>query len=199
MESIKKIKALGLMSGSSLDGVSASVIVTDGIDIYEELRSINLPYSDDIRLRLKSILGKKPQTQEEKDFFYNLSNDITIAHANIANKTIQYIGEEIDVIGFHGHTILHIPQDNYICQLGDGQLLANLTNTKVVNRFSNADLLAGGQGAPLSSIFYASRLKDVKKPAAFINIGGYNTSKSNLADRFSESIRSRGPQVVIGK
>ncbi len=172
MDIIKKIKALGLMSGSSLDGISASVITTDGVDVYDIGRSVNVPYDDDIRERLHHLIGKKPDTPELEADLKALEADLTKAHAEVVLDVIDYIGEKVDVIGFHGHTMLHDPKNHYTYQLGDGQMLANITQTKVVNRFSKADILAGGQGAPLVSVYYAALVDDFDKPVAVVNIGG---------------------------
>lgn len=172
MDMIKKIKALGLMSGSSLDGIAAAVITTDGVDVYEMGRSIIIPYEDELRERLQAILGKKPDTPELVAEFKSIEIELTKAHASAAQEVIDYIESPVDIIGFHGHTILHDPKNHYTCQLGDGQLLADLTQTKVVNRFSNADILAGGQGDPLVAVYHAALVNDFAKPIAVINIGG---------------------------
>lgn len=172
MDVIKKIKALGLMSGSSLDGIAAAVITTDGVDIYDIGRSIIVPYDDDLRERLQAILGKKPDTPEQVSEFKEIETEITQAHFLAAQEVIDYIGTPVDVIGFHGHTILHDPKNHYTCQLGNGQQLANLTHTKVINHFSNADILSGGQGAPLVPIYHAALVNNFAKPVAVINIGG---------------------------
>lgn len=172
MDIIKKIKALGLMSGSSLDGISAALITTDGVDVYDVSRTVNVPYDDDIRERLHALIGKKPETPELENELKALEADLTKAHAEVALDVIDYAGGKVDVIGFHGHTMLHEPQNHYIYQLGDGQMLANITQTKVVNRFCKADILAGGQGAPLVSSYYASLVDNFEKPVAVVNIGG---------------------------
>ena len=172
MDIIKKIKALGLMSGSSLDGISAAVITTDGVDVYDVGRTVSVPYDDDIRERLHHLIGHKPETPEQEAEFNALEADLTKAHAEVALDVMGYTDDEIDVIGFHGHTMLHEPTNRYTYQLGDGQLLANITGVKVVNRFGNADILAGGQGAPLVSSFYAALVNDLEKPIAVVNIGG---------------------------
>lgn len=172
MDVIKKIKALGLMSSSSLSGIAAAAITTDGVDVYDIGRSVYVPYDDEIRERLHAVSGKKPETGELAAEFKSLEEAVTRFHAEVALDVIDYLGAPVDVIGFHGHTVLHDAKNHYTYQLGDGQLLADLTGTKVVNRFSNADLLAGGQGAPMVSTYYAALVDDFEKPAAVVNIGG---------------------------
>lgn len=172
MDVIKKIKALGLMSGYSLDGVTAAAITTDGVDVYVIGRAISVPYDDEIRERLHAIAGKKPETEAEIAEFKSLEEAVTHFHAEVAKDVIDYIGTPVDVVGFYGHTILHDAINHYTCQLGNGQLLADLLRARVVNRFGNADLLAGGQGAPLVSTYYAALVNDFEKPVAVVNIGG---------------------------
>lgn len=172
MDVIKKIKALGMMSSSSLSGVSAAAVVTDGIDVYEVSRTVSVPYDDDIRERLYAASGQKPKTEEAALALKKLGDAVTRFHAEVAQDVMNYLGAPVDVIGFHGHTVLHDASSHYTYQLGNGQLLADLTGTKVVNRFSNADMLAGGQGAPLVPVYYASLINNFDKPAAVVNIGG---------------------------
>lgn len=175
MDIIKKITAVGLMSGSSLEGITASAVVTDGIDVYEELRSVNIPYDDDIRERLQKLQGCRPEESEELQAeFKLLDTDITLAHAEVAKDVMDFIDVKPDVVGFHGHTVLHLPQERFTYQLGNGQMLADCLQTRVVNRFGNADLAAGGQGAPLTPSFYAALVneKEYEKPVAVLNIGG---------------------------
>lgn len=175
MDTIKKIKALGLMSSSSLSGISAAVITTDGVDIYDVGRSVYVPYDDDIRERLQAVMGKKPETPELEAEFKSLNEHVTRAHAEVVEDVLGYIEMPVDVIGFHGHTVLHEPQNRYTYQLGSGQLLADLTRTRVVNRFSNADLLAGGQGGPLVPVYHAALVNDFEKPVAVVNISGISS------------------------
>ncbi len=173
MDIIKKITALGLMSGSSLEGITASAVITDGIDVYEELRAVNVPYDDDIRERLQKIQGHRPEESEETlAEFKSLEKEITRAHAEVAEDVMEFIGQRADIVGFHGHTVLHLPKERYTRQLGNGQFLANCLQTRVINRFGNADLAAGGQGAPLTPVFYASLVGEYEKPVAVLNIGG---------------------------
>ena len=175
MDTIKKIKALGLMSSPSLDGVAASVIITDGVDIYDVERSVVEPYDDSLREHLISLIGKKPENFDVKAKIQNLEEEITKAHAKVANEMIDYVDGKVDVIGFHGHTIFHDPEHKFTYQIGDAQLLSDLTKTKVVTRFSQADLLAGGQGAPLVPVYYASLVNQFEKPIAIVHIGAVSS------------------------
>lgn len=175
MDTIKKIRALGLMSSPSLDGIAAALIVTDGIDVYDVERSRVEPYDDEIRERLQNLASKRPETAGLAEEFQSLEEKLTRAHAAVAQEMIDFADGKVDVIGFHGHTLYHNPEQHFTYQMGDGELLADLTGKKVVNHFVQADLLAGGQGGPLVSIYYASRAAEFEKPVAVAHIGAISS------------------------
>lgn len=155
MDSIKTQRALGLMSSSSLEGVNVAVISTDGIDVYDFGPSFKVPYDDALRERLRSLLGKRPDGEAAEEIAA-AERELTAFNAEIIRDVISAYDENIDVIGFHGLTLLHQPAEHYTCQIGDGDMLAELTGIKVVNRFRNTDVAAGGQGAPLSPVYHAA-------------------------------------------
>ena len=167
---IKKVKALGLMSGSSLDGVDAALISTDGVDVYECLGKITVPYEDELRDKIAALTAQ--DAPETSDKLLQTEAEMTRFHAEAALELMADCGEKADVIGFFGHTLVHDPQKHYNLHIGDGQLLADICQTRVVNNFAAADLMAGGQGAPLTSVFHNALLADLEKPAVVLNIGG---------------------------
>lgn len=169
MDSIKSITALGLVSSSSLDGVEAALIQTDGVDIFDFIRTASFPYDELLREQIRSFLGKAFDTPPPE--LLELETALTNFHAEIVREFMSS-GYEIDVIGFYGHTIFHNPAEHYTHQAGNGQLLADLTGIKVVNRFSRADVSAGGQGFPLLPVFDAAMSAPLEKPVAVLNIGG---------------------------
>lgn len=172
MDQIKKIRALGLMSGTSLDGVNVAAITTDGVDVYVFGPALMVPYDDHLREQIRSVLNLNPDSAQAAEKIQIVSEEMTQFHARVACDFIRDYDETVDLIGFHGHTISHDPQHHYTYQLGNGQLLADLTGIKVVSRFHHADILAGGQGAPLLPVFYNSLAAKYEKPVAFLNIGG---------------------------
>lgn len=172
MDIIKSIRAIGLMSGTSLDGVDIALIKTDGVDVYEFGRAYTVPYDEALREELRSILGLRPDTPEDEAKILAAEQNLTQFHAEIVKDFLEGEHEAVDVIGFHGHTVHHEPINHYTHQIGDGQLLANLTGIKVVNRFRNADVRAGGQGAPLVPVYHVALCADLEKPVAILNIGG---------------------------
>ena len=172
MDIIKKINALGLMSGTSLDGVDIAAVTTDGVDVYEFGPAMTVPYEDELREKIRSVLGKKPDTPETSRQLQIVEEELTRFHAEVVKDFMDTYGGRYDIIGFHGHTVYHDPQNRYTHQIGDGRLLAELTGIKVVNRLRNADIAAGGQGAPLIPVYHAALCADMEKPIAVLNIGG---------------------------
>jgi len=160
--------ALGLMSGTSLDGVDAALAVTDGIAVERLGQSLTVPYDPALRQRLRAVLGGDGEVAV-------VEHDLTLFHAEAVRRLLAESGvsaSEVDIIGFHGHTILHRPDERRTWQIGDGQLLADVTGIPVVNDFRTADVLAGGQGAPLVPVFHRALAAGLTRPLAVLNLGG---------------------------
>ena len=178
----KKYTALGLMSGTSMDGVDASIISSiDGITFEEHY---NKYYSYDNELYQK-LVKLREQISVYEDIMNNTSEvksvekDLTIFHAKVVNNILENKKKSNfpnpNLIGFHGQTILHKPERKISVQIGDGLLLSQLTKKKVVYDFRQNDLMNGGQGAPLTPIFHNSLKNKIFKNCdqlVFINIGG---------------------------
>ena len=170
----KKWICLGLMSGTSGDGVDASLIETNGINQFESIKDKYFEYDTEIYRdihNLKEKIHKIDHLDLFKDEINNLERKITIFHAeiikklNISNDTI---------IGFHGQTIYHNSNEKISKQLGNGILLNQLVKKKIVFNFRQNDILNGGEGAPLTPIFHQmiATQKKLKLPVCFLNIGG---------------------------
>jgi len=160
--------AIGLMSGTSMDGIDAALITTDGERVQAYGEALSQPYPTAPRERLRAILGGVGDTAA-------VSREITMAHARIVKSLLEKAllsASDIDVIGFHGHTILHRPQDRRTWQIGEGPLLAQLTGIDVVSDFRQADVAAGGEGAPFAPLYHAALAADLDKPLAVLNLGG---------------------------
>ncbi|MEM7240989.1 MAG: anhydro-N-acetylmuramic acid kinase [Pseudomonadota bacterium] len=156
---------LGLMSGTSLDGVDAAIVITDGENIQGFSGSKYYEYSQTERKVLRAALGKWPGANDLGD-----AQDIILSsHQNLIEAF-----PESEVVGFHGQTLAHDPANGRTHQLGDGQELANRTGKPVVWDFRNADMAAGGQGAPLAPFFHFACAKALgaRAPLAFLNLGG---------------------------
>lgn len=157
--------AIGLMSGTSLDGIDAALIRTDGESQIERLDFIYLPYSENFRDRLRGALGQMGPLPE-------LEEALTQRHADAVKAIQANCAEPIDLIGFHGQTLHHDPARKITRQLGDGALLSRLTGCPVVNDFRTADVLAGGQGAPLVPLYHRALAHDLEHPLLVLNLGG---------------------------
>ncbi|EWY37697.1 anhydro-N-acetylmuramic acid kinase [Skermanella stibiiresistens SB22] len=152
------------MSGTSLDGIDAAVIRTDGVSHVETGAFITVPYEEGFRARLRGCLGGQGPVAE-------VERELTELHAGVVNQLKELAGG-IDLIGFHGHTILHAPERRKTWQIGDGTLLAKLTGIPVVHDFRTADVAAGGQGAPLVPLYHQALATELERPLAVLNIGG---------------------------
>ncbi len=160
--------ALGLMSGTSLDGVDAALIRSDGRGRVEFGPRRTIPHGDSIRRELRAVLGKRAAPPA-------LVEALTRAHAEAVKALLsehRTTPREVDVVGFHGQTIWHRPEAGETVQIGDGALLARLTGIDVVNDFRTADVKAGGQGAPLVPVFHAALARELNPPLAILNVGG---------------------------
>ncbi len=169
---MKNFKVIGLMSGTSLDGIDGALITTDGEGFITRQGFLSVPYDDGLRARIRACLNvdiDKSRLVKEVEW------DLTVAHAEVVKHLLAKLNlesKDVDLIGFHGQTIAHAPEKKYTCQLGDGALLAKLTGIPVVNDFRTADVKAGGQGAPLVPVYHQALAHDRQKPVAFLNIGG---------------------------
>lgn len=168
---IRKRKiAIGMMSGTSMDGVDAALVETDGTDIFELGPFLSIPYAPAFRSRLKTLMGR-PSNGEDLD----VERDLTLYHAEAVRDLIADSGlpaNAVDIVGFHGQTIFHDPVNAVTCQLGDGPLLASKTEIDVVSDFRAADVAAGGEGAPLTPVFHVALAQDLERPLAILNMGG---------------------------
>ncbi|WP_075289151.1 anhydro-N-acetylmuramic acid kinase [Pararhizobium arenae] len=172
--------AIGLMSGTSLDGIDVALLRTDGESVVERGPSIGLAYDGHFRERLKQALVEArniaARTDRPGDLFA-VERNLTLRHAVAVSDFLHRQGLEadaIDVIGFHGQTVLHRPDQALTVQLGDGQLLADLTGIPVVYDMRANDMLHGGQGAPLIPVYHAALARSLGDGPAtvFVNIGG---------------------------
>jgi len=165
------LTTIGLMSGTSLDGIDAALIRTDGRERVETGAFLTVPYPDDLRARLRGCLGGERPAAE----IQAVERDITDLHAEVVSTLLAEAGlaaAAVDLIGFHGHTILHAPDQRRTWQIGDGARLAALTGIAVVEDFRGADVAAGGQGAPLVPLYHRALAAGLEKPLALLNIGG---------------------------
>jgi anhydro-N-acetylmuramic acid kinase len=165
--------AIGLMSGTSADGIDAALIETDGHGVQATGGFLTLPMPPGLRAEI--LAATRDPVRCEDDPLADLERAITNAHAEAVQGLLAQAGvpaAAIDVIGFHGQTVLHRPERRLTRQLGDGARLAAAMGIAVVNRFRDADVASGGQGAPLVPLFHQALARDLAQPVAVLNIGG---------------------------
>jgi anhydro-N-acetylmuramic acid kinase len=165
------------MSGTSMDGVDAAILDTDGERIAAFGATRFTPYAPETRARLRAGLetaAAAPQAGPLPPEIERLERELTQVHADAVADLLQEAGltaADIDVIGFHGQTLVHRPQSRMTLQIGSAPMLARATSIDVVADFRTADVRAGGQGAPLVPIYHAA-LAAERAPVAVLNIGG---------------------------
>jgi anhydro-N-acetylmuramic acid kinase len=168
--------ALGLMSGTSMDGVDASIIQTDGKSKYMAILDKYFKYPEDIYSQLTALRDKIKNSKDLIKYqkkIKSIEKKITIFHAESVKKILKKTRLKIDFIGFHGQTIYHNAEKKISKQMGDGKLLSKLTKKKVIYDFRQNDLKNGGEGAPLTPIFHKMLQKKFNiKQVSFFNIGG---------------------------
>ena len=174
------LTALGLMSGTSLDGVDVALIETDGRRVKSFGPSGYRPYTDGERVLLRQALTEAvdlPQRDARPGILREAERAVTVAHAEaVAAFTVQHriTREEIDIVGFHGQTVLHRPEKKLTVQIGDGAALAKAIHIPVMHDFRAADVAAGGQGAPFVPVYHRALAQSLERegPIAVLNIGG---------------------------
>lgn len=162
------LRAIGLMSGTSLDGVDAAWLLTDGERIARLGPSLTLPYDDALRADLRRLLDRASALAADDPALIEATRRLTARHA----EAVAALGMAADIIGFHGQTILHCPAERRTWQIGDAETLARRTGLPVAHDFRSADVAAGGEGAPLAPVFHAALAAALDKPLAVLNIGG---------------------------
>lgn len=171
----KKYIALGLMSGTSMDGIDAALIRTDGEDYVEERASIAIPYTSEIKNILnnaESHIRASIHSHKVEDIT-NLSTSLHIQAIRALLDKAKYSTKDVDVIGYHGQTMYHNPEEKISIILGDGELMTQELGVTVVNDFRRNDINHGGRGAPFAPLYHLALAKrDNKIPVAIVNCGG---------------------------
>ncbi len=179
--------ALGLMSGTSIDGIDASLLRSDGEKDIDIIGNLYLKYDSELK-NLLHIFCEKIHSLDDLKInlkeFKSLERKITLKHSEIVFKIIKKFKIKPNIIGFHGQTVLHNPKKKYSIQMGNGKLLSQLCNIDIIFQFRKNDLKNGGEGAPLTPIYHHNLKKKlkIKKSVLFLNIGGianYTFSKGN--------------------
>ena len=173
----KNYYSLGLMSGTSGDGVDASLINSDGGSNYKVEINKYFEYENNLSQKIH-LLKDKINTVTDLETYSTelkaLEKELTIFHSKVVMDIVKNAKIKIDFVGFHGQTIFHDSSKKISKQIGDGKLLSQLTQTTVVYNFRQNDIQNGGEGAPLAPIFHKTLVKKIKieLPVCILNIGG---------------------------
>ena len=165
------INAIGLMSGTSLDGLDVALIKTNATDYFELKQFSTYEYSESLKQNISCFIKDRKNLNYVASLLTKFNSKCIksfLANYNINSK-------EIDIIGLHGTTIFHNPKENWTWQLCDGKSLANIVNIPVISNFRYRDVCLGGEGAPLVGIWHKALLNSIKDtvfPSIFLNIGG---------------------------
>ena len=196
----KIYSALGLMSGTSMDGVDVSIIKTDGKSKYNGILDDYFEYPKKIYKNLTSLRDKincSKDLKKQRKHIEIIEKEITMFHAKAVNQVIKKSGENVDFVGFHGQTIFHNAKEKITKQLADGKLLSKLTKKNIIYDFRQKDLKNGGEGAPLTPIFHKLLQKKIKtKRVSFFNIGGI-INKTTILDDGSLVASDLGPGMCL--
>ena len=195
----KLYTAIGLMSGTSMDGIDLSIISSDGYDEFSNILDDYYEYDKNLQdqlVRLRDLVLTKKDLLQNSEKLRELERNLTLFHADAVNQSLKKYRDPIDLIGFHGQTIFHNPNEKITNQLGDGKLLSQIVKKKVIYDFRQADIQNNGQGAPLTPIFHHILSKkinqnfNIKFPIGFLNIGGIaNVTKViNDTDNFQNNL-----------
>jgi anhydro-N-acetylmuramic acid kinase len=173
IQKTKIYTALGLMSGTSMDGVDAAIIKTDGEKVFEYGKHLTFEYPKNFREKLSKLISLKESAT--KQFISEVETELTNYHITAVKNLCENYNGNIDVIGFHGHTIDHQPNhptNPFSWQIGNGKMLADATKTDVVFNFRANDVKNGGQGAPLMPVYHKAVAVNEDLPIVIVNIGG---------------------------
>jgi anhydro-N-acetylmuramic acid kinase len=174
MTTFKPLRVIGLMSGTSMDGVDAAFMETDGEGHVRPGPALTVAFAPEMRTRLAAFIAAAPE-RGASPLEAALERDLTDLHAAAVTDLLQAMNmpaATLDLVGFHGQTIWHRPKQNATWQMGDGARLAEALAVPVAFDFRTDDVAAGGQGAPLLPVYHAALTPMQVRPIAILNVGG---------------------------
>lgn len=166
-------RAVGAISGTSMDAIDVAVLESDGLSRVRTLGGGGVPYPQDLRAKLQAVIAD-PARAENGDLDA-IEAEVTEAFAGAIRAVLDMRALDlstVDLVGLHGQTVFHRPERRITRQLGSGAQLARTLGRPVVNRFRHADVAAGGQGAPLVPLYHAALAAGLEQPLVVLNLGG---------------------------
>lgn len=173
MPSRLPVKAIGAISGTSMDGIDVSVVETDGETMVRPGPGHTFPYPDDLRKTLQALIAEPARAQSEP--LEDLERAVTDAHIDAIRRFMAQTGltaKDIGLIGFHGQTVYHRPEIRFTRQLGLGAQVARALGIDTIGHFRHADVAAGGEGAPFVPLYHRALAHALPQPVMILNLGG---------------------------
>jgi anhydro-N-acetylmuramic acid kinase len=169
----KLLQAIGVISGTSMDGIDVALVATDGKDAVSARAGATYPYPSALRKQLQAVIAD-PEVAEKAPLD-DVEAAVTKAHGDaiaqfLADRDIA--PQKVDVIGLHGQTVCHRPERHFTRQLGNGAQIAKRFGVATIHRFRHADVAAGGQGAPLVPLYHKALASELDQPLMVLNLGG---------------------------
>ena len=167
------VKAIGVISGTSMDGIDVSIVETDGDTVVTPGPGRTFSYPDDLRHRLQDLIAEPARAQSEP--LEDLDQAVTGAHIGAIRRFMDETGlsaHEVRLIGFHGQTVYHRPEVRFTRQLGTGARVARELGIDTVDRFRHADVASGGEGAPFVPLYHRALASRLEQPLMILNLGG---------------------------
>jgi anhydro-N-acetylmuramic acid kinase len=165
--------AIGVISGTSMDGIDVSVVETDGDQTVRPGPGRTFPYPAELRTRLLALIAEPSRAQS--DPLDDLDREVTDTHIAAVRRFMSETGlspGDVDLIGLHGQTVYHRPQARFTRQLGLGERVAAQLGIDTVNRFRHADVASGGEGAPFVPLYHRALAGGLSQPVMVLNLGG---------------------------
>jgi len=166
-------KAIGVISGTSMDGIDVSLVTTDGDVVVEPGPGATYPYPDALRGSLQALVAEPERAQTEP--LEQLEREVTDAHVGAIRRFMaanHFSARDVHLIGFHGQTVYHRPEIHFTRQLGQGARVAQVLGIDTVGRFRHADVASGGEGAPFVPLYHRALASRLPQPVMVLNLGG---------------------------
>jgi anhydro-N-acetylmuramic acid kinase len=167
------VKAIGVISGTSMDGIDVSVVETDGDTLVRPGPGRTVPYPADLRKTLQDLIAEPARAQSEP--LDDVERAVTQAHIAAIRRFMTETGtktKDVSLIGFHGQTVYHRPEIRFTRQLGIGAVVAQELGISTVSRFRHADVASGGEGAPFVPLYHRALASRLPQPIMILNLGG---------------------------
>jgi len=167
------VKAIGAISGTSMDGIDVSIVETDGDTVVKPGPGQTFSYPEGLRRTLQALIAEPARAQSEP--LEDLERQVTEAHIDAIRRFMTeatIAAGDVSLVGFHGQTVYHRPEVRFTRQLGLGEKVAEALGIDTVYRFRHADVASGGEGAPFVPLYHRALASKLTQPVMILNLGG---------------------------